>query len=287
MSFSLGFGKTSGKQSGSENYTKTSTPNVPDWLAQPTQAVMSRIESLGATDPYSLIPAANPLQNLAATGASKLGDYAAIDKLVNTPAPTTTAESLLTNLESYYNPYRNQVSDAAMADFDTDAGRTRAAQDLALAGEGAFGGSGAALTKSLTEGELSRARNAQMSKLLSDMFTTSAGLSNQDAARRQAANDLNAQMALQTRANKGQLVLNREAAKRDDVLAQLGIGDALRGIEAEQRQAPFSLTNWLADAIASLNPELYTSRTETGNSTSSGKSSGTQFNANAAFKYGG
>lgn len=285
MSFSLGLGKTSGKTSGSENYTKTSTPSVPDWIAQPTQSVMSRIQALGATDPYSLVPDANPLQNLAATGASQLGNYAAIDKLVNTPAPTTSAESLLSNLDAYISPYKKNVLDSALQAFDDEAGATKAQQDLDLAGP--WAGSSSALTRMKTADQLTKGRAQTAANIEDQAFRSGAELSSQDAARRQAANDLNAQLALQTRANKGQLVLNREAAKRDDVLAQLGIGDALRGIQAEQLQAPFSLTNWIADAIASLNPELYTSRTETGNSTSSGKSSGTQFGANVGFKYGG
>lgn len=136
------------------------------------------------------------------------------------------------------NPYRDQVTNAAMADFDADAGRTRATQDLALAGQGAFGGSGAALTKSLTEGELARARNSQFSKLNADMFNAGAALSGQDADRRQQASAANAQLAMQHAQWKGQLGLDRQTNDRANVAAQAAMGAQLRGVDQAYRDAP-------------------------------------------------
>lgn len=289
MSFKLGGSKTKASSSGTEDYTKTSTPNVPDWLAQPTQSFASNLTKLSATDPYSLVSGADPLQSQAAAGASQLGSDAAswIPALMNKAAPTVNAESLLTNLESYYNPYRKEVTDTAMADFDADAGRTRAQQDLSLAGSSAFGGSGAALTKSMTEGELARARSSQLAGMLSDMFTTSAGLSNSDAARRQSANEANASLDLQTRAQKAALGFGRDESERANIATQAGIGEALRGIDTEQKQAPFNLQDWLTQNLAGLNPALFTGQTDVGSSKTTGKSKGTTLGASAGFTYGG
>lgn len=289
MSFKLSGSKTKSSSSGTEDYSKTSTPNVPDWFAQPTQSLVGRLNTLGATDPASLVSGTDPLQAQAAAGASQLGSDAAswIEKLMNKPAPTVQAESLLTNLESYYNPFREEVTDKAMTDFDANAGRTRAMQDLDLAGSGAFGGSGAAITKSLTEGELARARGSELSGLLAEMFNTSTGLSNSDAARRQAANEANASLDMQTRAQKAQLGFGRDDSERANIATQAGIGEMLRGIDTEQRRAPFDLQDWLAQNLASLNPALFTGQSETGSSKTTGKSKGTSIGASAGFTYGG
>lgn len=289
MSFKLSGSKTKSSSSGTEDYSKTSTPNVPDWFAQPTQSLVGRLNTLGATDPASLVSGTDPLQAQAAAGASQLGSDAAswIEKLMNKPAPTVQAESLLTNLESYYNPFREEVTDKAMTDFDANAGRTRAMQDLDLAGSGAFGGSGAAITKSLTEGELARARGSELSGLLAEMFNTSTGLSNSDAARRQAANEANASLDMQTRAQKAQLGFGRDESERANIATQAGIGEMLRGIDTEQRRAPFDLQDWLAQNLASLNPALFTGQSETGSSKTTGKSKGTSIGASAGFTYGG
>lgn len=289
MSFKLGASKTKASSSGTEDYTKTSTPNVPDWFAQPTQSLVGKLESLGATDPSSLVSGVDPLQSQAAAGASQLGSDAAswIPALMNKPAPTVNAESLLTNLDAYQNPYREQVTDAAMTDFDANAGRTRAMQDLDLAGSGAFGGSGAAITKSLTEGELSRARSSELSGMLADMFNTSAGLSNSDAGRRQAASEANANLDMQTRAQKAALGFGRDDSERANIATQAGIGEMLRGIDTEGKQAPFNLQDWLTQNLAGLNPALFTGQSETGSSKTTGKSKGTSVSAEAGFKYGG
>lgn len=289
MSFKIGGSKTKASSSGTEDYTKSSTPNVPDWFAQPTQSLVGKLEGFGATDPASLVSGVDPLQAQAAAGASQLGSDAAswVEKLMNKPAPTVQAESLLTNLESYYNPFRENVTDTSMADFDANAGRTRAMQDLDLAGSGAFGGSGAAITKSLTEGELARARSSELSGMLAEMFNTSTGLSNSDAGRRQAASEANANLDMQTRAQKAALGFGRDDSERANIATQAGIGEMLRGIDTEAKQAPFNLQDWLTQNLAGLNPALFTGQSETGSSKTTGKSKGTSLSAEAGFKYGG
>lgn len=109
--------------------------------------------------------------------------------------PSPRAASVLDNLSAYMTPFRDQVLTAALEDYDVEAGRRRAAQDLELAGQGAFGGSGAALTRSLTEGELARGRNSRLAGLLDQMFSQGASLATGDADRRQQASVASAEMA--------------------------------------------------------------------------------------------
>jgi len=94
---------------------------------------------------------------------------------------------------------------AAMGDYDAEAGRRRAAQDLEMAGQGAFGGSGAALTRSLTEGELARGRNSRLAGLLDQMFAQGASLSAGDADRRQQASTAAAQLGQAREIEQAQL----------------------------------------------------------------------------------
>lgn len=263
----------------SQSSSSVFTPTNPEWVQNTAQSLNNGIQSIGGMDPYSLAAPVSDLEKAAAKGASKLGaGFGGGDNpvggdewfsnLLSQPTPTVNSASLLDNLEAYYNPYRTQVTDAAMADFDADAGRTRASQDLALAGNGAFGGSGAALARSLTEGELARARGAQMSKLLSDMFTTSAGFAGQDADRRQQASAANAQLALQDRSARGQLALQRDDAARANVAAQAALGQQLRGVDQATRNAPLTLLGSQVDMFSGLPLQLFQ-----GNSTSSSGSS--------------
>ncbi|MEO8113741.1 MAG: hypothetical protein ABI655_05140 [Phenylobacterium sp.] len=107
------------------------------------------------------------------------------------------AGSLLDNLGGYMSPYRRDVVDSALNDYDFGAGQTRAQQDLDLAGSGAFGGSGAALTRSMTEDALTRGRATTSANLYDQMFQRGAALSADDANRRQQVSLANAAAANQ------------------------------------------------------------------------------------------
>lgn len=302
MSFSLGGNKSKQKSSTDSNVTSTTTPNVPSWLLEPTQASAANITKLGQTDPSTLVPGADPLQQQASTTAASLTGSpwnfdAAADVtrgVLAKAAPTVQAQSLLTNLDSYTSPYRKDVVDATAADFDANAGKTRAAQDLALAGEQAFGGSGVALTKSATEGELARGRATTMATLLDQMFNTGAGLSNMDAGRRQSAGSENAALEAANRAQRlaaaGQLTdisTTFDGNQRANIAAQLAAGEVNRGIATDQVQAPFNLQDWINQAMAGLNPDLFTGKTTNEVGTSKSKGSGSQIGASASYTYGG
>lgn len=272
-------GKRKSTTTTTESSSSSMTPTNPEWVSHTAQSLNTGIESFGGMDPYSLVAPASDLERQAAQGAAKLGqgwdegtgavggdDWFA--NLLSGSAPSVNAASLLDNLGAYSNPYRAQVTDAAMADFDAEAGRTRAAQDLDLAGSSAFGGSGAALTRSLTEGELARARSTQYASLLSDMFNKSADLASQDAERRQQASLANAQLALQDRQARAQMVLDRESADRANTATQGVLGQQMREIDQAQRLAPLTQLQSQIEMFSGLPLQLFQGQ----NSTSTGNS---------------
>lgn len=105
------------------------------------------------------------------------------------------AASLLDGgLARYLSPYQSQVTDAAMADFDANAGRVRAQQSAQGALNGAFGGSRYGIQEAQTEGELARARNSGLASILQGGFDRATSLADSDANRSQSVNNLNAQL---------------------------------------------------------------------------------------------
>ena len=294
-------GKKKTKTSTTETSHSIVSPTNPDWVTQGAQSLSDRLAGLGQGDPTRFVAPVSALETQAAGTAAGLGvgrssyfgespsaaggGESWLNGALNAKAPSAASASLLDNLDAYQNPYRRQVTDAAMSDFDAEAGRTRAAQDLSMAGEGAFAGSGAALTRSQTEGELARARSSQLSKLLADMYTTSAGLAGQDADRRQQASVANAQMALQDQAQKAQIAqfqaqfaaqqgLEQDANTRANIAAQAALGAQLRGVDQTQRQAPMTSLGQQIEMFSGLPASLF--HGQTSDSQGSGTSSTTE-----------
>lgn len=278
-------GKKKTTTSSSTTERATVTPSNPQWVIDQVQGLGDRLGQLGRFDANSLVSPLSAAEQQAAQGAAGFGRYGfAYDEAADwsrgvaaEAAPVVQAASLLDGIAAYQNPYRRQVVDAAMADFDAEAGRTRASQSLALAGQGAFGGSGGALTRSFTEGELARARNTQISGLLAGMFNTSAGLANQDADRRQQAASQTAQLASQAAALRlqaanalGSLAQARSASDREDVAAQAAIGAQVRGVDQAHRMAPYTALTHQADILSKLPLELFRGTTTEGNSSTQG-----------------
>jgi len=251
-------GKKKTKTGATESSHTVTTPTQPDWVSQGAQGLNARIQQLGTTNPADSVAPLSALEQKAMQGAGGLSTTSAgpggawftggSGSAFAVPggwtpdtmqAPTVTGASLLDNLSAYQNPYRDQVVNTAMADFDASAGRTRAQQDLDLAGQGAFGGSGAALARSLTEGELARGRNSQLAGLLSNMFTTSAGLAGQDADRRQAAGLANAQLAQQMNQSNSQLQ-QADALARDQMRQQEAQFQSQQAFQLEQERAKWA-----------------------------------------------
>lgn len=158
-------------------------------------------------------------------------------------ADTYAASSLLEGLDKYMSPYTGQVVDAALSDFDYGAGQTRANQALDEARSGAFGGSGAAIGRSLTEGEIMRGRGSLSAQLRDQGFTRGADLSARDAGFRNDASRFNADA--RTRVNMSNAeAANAAAAFRAAAANQAGqfnAGEAnrfgLANMEAANRAA--------------------------------------------------
>lgn len=303
--FSSIFGK---KSKTSTTQTSTTTPNVPEWITTPVQNLTNSVMALSNSNPYSYVAPASELQTQAWDAAGNLGSYAgnfdeaadimrgvAGSKAPSYAAASGSAQSLLDGLDKYMSPYRKQVVDAALADWDYSAGQQRAQDDLDLAASGAFGGSGAALTKSMTSDALIRGRNTTESTLLDQMFNRGAALSGEDASRRQqmeVANMQAANEAAQFNAAQEAAALERQLAAAKgltditntagtdaraniDMLSKLG-GEQ-RGIEQDYRNAPLTLLDFQTDQFGQLPLNLFPGETTTGSGTSKTTSSPSPF----------
>lgn len=349
MSLKLGGSKSKTSETSTSSFNNSTTAIVPDWARSLTEGVAGRVGELNRLDPHSLFAPAHALQQQAAgqaAGLSGMGEAftrggelmrgaAEADAHTYQPGELTGAtlgrhteaasHSLLDNLDAYMSPYRKQVVDAALADFDFGAGQTRAQQDLELAGSGAFGGSGAALTRAATEDALVRGRATTSANLLDQMFGRGAALSSEDAGRRQQASLANAgwandfarsradlaqrtaegafaagneaarynagaeEQALQRRMEAGRgigdLASAYEANQRANIGAEAELGETLRGIEQQQRQAPITHAQQIVAMLNGLPISLFTGEQKTGTETSSGTSTrkGTDWGASATF----
>ena len=284
----MGLFSSKNTTSSTGTFDRTSTSSLPDWATGPIQGSLARTYQLGTTtDPMSLVAGPSDLEKQGYRIASTLTpqpwnqDNAVgwTNDVALAGAPRVQAASLLDGLQNYFNPYDQQVIQASAADFDANAAQTRAQQTLADAGARSFGGydSGAILGKSLTEGELARARGSLLSGLRQTGFNTATGLSNEDAARRQQADALNAQMAQQQNqqklaaANQVQSLVNGYDANARSNIATMGdVGGLFRGIQQAQQTAPLDLQSWLNSQVSGLPLGLFGTTNETGTSSETG-----------------
>lgn len=250
------------KQTQTQQTSSTSTPIVPTWASDTATGLNYGIQALGGTDPYSYVPKTNAAQQQALDLAGTYNPGQAFTNL-----PTVSAESLLDNLDSYMNPYIDRVVDTSLAGFDENAGRTRAMQAANLAKTKAFGGSRAGVREGITEELLSGQRSRLEAGLRADAFNTGAGLSNQDAGRRQQASTTNAQNALA--AAQAQATAD---ANRIGLLADLG--NQQYGRDQQYLQAPIDLLKTQTGLFAGLNPSSYFGETSSGTSTGTSTSKG-------------
>ena len=309
----LSFGSKK-KWSSESTTTKNSatTPTLPDWTSNLVQGAAGRVGGLTSLDPTSLVAPADGLQLQARAGAADLSgspwnfDAAAdltrgvantswLDPFMNAATPQATAGRASDHVSSYLNPYLKEVVDSSAADFDSNAGQVRARQALDLAGSGAFGGSGAALTRSMTEGELSRSRASTLSGLRSRAYETALQAAGGDADRASQSSMFNAQTTLQDRMQRagfgfqaGQQTLNaarglvdvstaRDDNMRANIGAQAGRGETFRQIDTDYRQAPVTSTQQIVAALSGLPLDLFRGQQTSGMTTekSSGKSKDT------------
>jgi hypothetical protein len=285
-------GLFSSKKTTKTTNQSTTTPIAPDWIQGPISDAFGRVNELGSADPSSYVAGPNQLQQQAVNNAASLGgapywDSAAAltrGSLMRGGPATYGPESLLTGIDNYKNPYLQDVLQTSLRDYDINADRTRAQQTLDMAASNAFGGSGSALTRSMTEGELSRGRANLASGIYANAFNTAASLSNMDAQRRQDAsaanaaafNSYNSQAAAQQLAAGGQMANIAStfgADQRSNASLQSDIGTMFRNIQQEQLKAPLDLASWQTQQYAGLPGNLFVGQHVEGSGKSVEKSS--------------
>jgi hypothetical protein len=240
-------------------------------------------------DPQRLVAPAHGLQIQAANGAANLSgspwnfdgaadltrgaaDTSWLDPYLSMDTPFASGGKAYDWVNRYMDPYLSNVVDSTAADLDANAGQVRAQQSLDLAGSGAFGGSGAALTQSMTEGELARGRASTLSGLRSRAYEQALGAAAGDADRATQARIANAQTALQDRAQKAGWGFQADGNQRDNIGLQAQLGGALRDIEQQQRQAPITNTQQIVAMLSGLPIQLFTGEQKTGTESTVGTS---------------
>jgi hypothetical protein len=241
MSLKLGGSASKSKTTTNSTSNSTTTPIVPQWATSLAEGAAGQIGNILGKDPYSFVPEANPLQTKAAGAANALSsDTSWLTPYLSANTPFASGGKAYDWVDRYKNPYLQEVVDSSAADLDAHAGQVRAQQALDLAGSGAFGGSGAALTQSMTEGELARARASTLSGLRSHAYDTALQAASGDADRATQARIANAQMALQDAAQKVGFRLQSDANTRSNIATQADMGATMRGIDQARAQAPIA-----------------------------------------------
>jgi len=283
MGFTLGGSSSKGKSSGTETYDKnmtgTTTGTAPDWLTDYLKNISGKTMQLGGGDPTSFVAGADPLQTLAAGRAGDLSgspyNFDAAADLTRGVAASKVG-NIADGIGANMSPYLKDVVDSTAADLDVNDGRVRAQQALDLAGSGAFGGSGAALTQSQTEGELSRARASALGGLRDQGFARAASLSAQDIANHLAQED----QRLAAGNQLAGLSTAYDANNRANIATQSGLGDQMRQIAQQFAGSPLELQSWVNQNLPDLLQGLFGKTevgTESGKSATTGKSSGSSF----------
>lgn len=275
--------------------TATTTPDVPDWLLKPAQNLAGHVGGFLDQGPDAYTPEVSGLQQGAFDSAGGLttspliGEGAGAVRGAQTQfdGGTVQGQSLLDGLENYYTPYKDQILNPVLNDFDANSGKVRAAQ-AADGAKGAFRGSRFGVREGQTEGELARGRASTEGGLLSDMFNTSTALSGQDASRRQSAMEGNASRALTAQTagsdaamRQGGLLAGFGQAQGGEDRANLGVQATLGGQQTELqnkiKQFPLEYQQQLEGLFAGLDPSLFSGQTvnSTEHSTGSGTSTTT------------
>lgn len=260
--------------------TSTSTPNVPDWIADPSKTIAGNVSGFLKQGPDAYTPQTSGLQQQAfdAAGGLKSSPYFsqagdALGAVGNVSADQVTGASLLDNgLDRYYNPFKDQVLNPVLNDYDFQSGQTRAAQAAQGAQGRAFQGSRYGIREGETEGALARGRASTEGTLLNQMYGSATGLADQDAARRQAAAianqgaNLQAGMAnqstgLQRASQLAGLATSQGADARANLGVQAGLGGVLTDQENAARQYPLEFQRQQEGLLQGLDPSLYTGKT--------------------------
>lgn len=304
MSFVLGGSKSSQSSKSTGSYDKSSSGSTravaPSWIEDAYKGLTDRVLNLGNTDPSTYVPGKDPMHAAAEASASMLSGQpwnweAAMDitKGVSTAnAPQTSGVRAKNFIADYENAHLKDVIDASLADYDYKAGLDEAQMDLNINRTGGFGGSGAAIERSLGLDDIRRGRASLAANLRSDGFNTALAAAQADANREQGARDLNAGLygqqmdrALGGAGQLAGLASGMEANTRANAAAQLDMGEVLRRISGEQAQAPLTLAQWTGDNLPAMLAQFFgqdTTGTESGTETSKTKGKGSQLGFSVA-----
>lgn len=255
-----------GAQASNLASNSTTTANLPDWISQMAQGAGAGATALAGDNPASYVAGANPLLQTAANSAADLNGtpwgYDAATDVTRGVAQDGTP-NIAGNLDSFMSPYISKVYNSTAADLDHQAGLTRAQQSLDLAGSGAFGGSGAALTQAATEGELQRARASSLSGILNQGYDTAL----QGATAQAGLQQQQQQQQLSAAAQLAGIANDYGANTRANIATQDNAAAPIQTIQQAQAQAPLALQSWLASIFPNLDPSIFAGSTTTGGQT--------------------
>jgi len=262
--------------SNTSNSTATTTPNVPDWLLNPAKQVAGNVSGLLGTPASNYAPTISGLQQQTFNQAGSLAPSPYFGQAADAAngVQDVQGQSVLDNLSAYYNPFKDQVLNPVLADYDEQAGITRAAQ-AAQGAQGAFRGSRFGIREGQTEGELARGRASTEGGLLGNMYTQATALSGQDADRRQAAALANQGAGFQ----RAGLLANLGTASGNDARANLGLQGELGAQQSAAqnaiRQYPITYAGQQEGLLSGLNTGDYSGRTVDQSGTETGTMTGT------------
>lgn len=286
--------KTTGSSTSNNTSTATTATEVPDWIKTPQMQNAGAIAGLIGAGPGAYAPQISGLQQQAFDSAAGLKNSAylgqagqALGQVGDATYKPYEASSLLDGgLDKYFNPYKDQVLNPVLDDYDFQSGQTKAAQAAAAAKNRAFQGSRYGVQEAQTEGALARGRAATEGGLLSDMYGQATGLAATDAgARNQAAaanaqggyqaSVANQQAALQRAQQLAALGMSEGAETRANLGVQAGLGGILTDAQNAQAQYPINFAGQMNGLLGGLNPDLYSNRTVGQTGTSSGTNQST------------
>lgn len=273
---------------------QTTTTTERPWVDPAMQANLTnfsnRTSDFLAMDPSQFVAPASGLQNKAFADVQNLGSWQKAASAATGMAqqggngvanrvgiPTAPFRSVLDDggIQKFVDPQMDMYVNSALAGYDDQTGRSRAAMEAGAARNGAFGGSRYGVQAGEFEGQANRGRAALQSDLLREGFQNAANLAMTDVTRHQDidrfnatqhsnAQALNAQLAeamrnrqLQAASILGQLSSDAGANQRADVALTGELGAQQRAIATEQANALPTQLQIGANLLGAIPPQSY------------------------------
>lgn len=274
----MGLSSKKSKSTTNSTGTATTTPNVPDWLLKPYQTQATNVGALQTANPMDYAPQSTPALDKVWSDAQGLGpaDFSGAEGLLSGVDYNLSGSKASDFMGAYRDLFSKDVIDPVLADYDVEAGKTRAAQAASGAMNGAFRGNRFALREAATEGELARGRAATKGGLLRDAANFALQGAMGDAGRAQSAMEGNRSARFTGTGLLADLAGRKSAEGRAVLDTQGKYASQQADLQNKIRQFPVEFQQAISGLLADLNPELFTGRTvnssETG--TTTGKKSG-------------